>query len=186
VSALGKQIEINCIKRDNISTVLVDPDPLTAAIVNLGINARDAMPDGDRPTIDADTGVIDEDGASLREIAAGRYVSIRVEDTVDKAIQNRVFEPFFSTKEVGKGTGLGLSMVYGFAKQSGGHVEFETRSGSGTTFTLYIPATEQRPLPVQRSTSAIPAVTTQFSASRMTQPSENLSRSNFRDWATAQ
>ncbi|MEP6836941.1 MAG: ATP-binding protein [Bradyrhizobium sp.] len=159
VSALGKQIEVNCVKRGDIGTVLVDPDQLTAAIVNLGINARDAMPDGGRLTIDADTVVIDEDGAAVREIAARRYVSIRVEDTgrgIDKAIQDRVFEPFFSTKEVGKGTGLGLSMVYGFAKQSGGHVEFETRPGRGTTFTLYIPATAQMPLPVQLPTSAIP------------------------------
>jgi PAS domain S-box-containing protein len=158
-SALGKQIEIECMNRGNVGMVLVDPDQLTAAIVNLGINARDAMPDGGRLTIDADTVVIDGDKADIREIAAGRYVSISVEDTgrgIDKDIQNRVFEPFFSTKEVGKGTGLGLSMVYGFAKQSGGHVEFETTPGSGTKFTLYIPATAQMPLAVQRSTSAIP------------------------------
>ena len=145
VSALGKQVEINCIKRSDVGTVMADPDQLMAAILNLGINARDAMPNGGRLTIDADTVVIDEEEAGIREISAGRYVSISIEDTgtgIDKAIQDKIYEPFFSTKGVGKGTGLGLSMVYGFVKQSGGHVEFSSVEGVGTTFRLFLRALE--------------------------------------------
>jgi signal transduction histidine kinase len=150
VSALGRQIAVNCIRRGYIGTVFVDPDQLTSALVNLGINARDAMPDGGQLTIDADTMAIDQDEADVRDIVAGRYVTISITDTgtgIDEAIQNKIYEPFFSTKGVGKGTGLGLSMVYGFVKQSGGHIEFETAKGSGTTFRLYLPASDQRPLP---------------------------------------
>jgi PAS domain S-box-containing protein len=153
VSVLGRQIEIeiNCFKRGYIGTVLVDPDQLTSALVNLGINARDAMPNGGRLTIDADTVAIDQDEAAVRDISPGRYVVISVTDTgtgIDEAIQNKIYEPFFSTKGVGKGTGLGLSTVYGFIKQSGGHIEFETAKNSGTTFRLYLHASEQRPLPL--------------------------------------
>lgn len=151
VSVLGRQIEINCIKRGYVGTVLIDPDQLSSALVNLGINARDAMPNGGRLTIDTDTVAIDQDEAGVRDISAGRYVSISITDTgtgIDEAIQNKIYEPFFSTKGVGKGTGLGLSMVYGFVKQSGGHIEFETVKGCGTTFKLYLPASEQRPLPL--------------------------------------
>ena len=142
VSALGRQIEINCVKRGYVGTALIDPDQLTSALVNLGINARDAMPNGGRLTIDADTVAIDQDEAGVRDIAAGRYVSMSVTDTgtgIDEAIQDKIYEPFFSTKGVGKGTGLGLSMVYGFVKQSGGHIEFETVKDRGTTFRLYLP-----------------------------------------------
>ena len=151
VSALGRQIEINCIKRGYVGSVLIDPDQLTSALVNLGINARDAMPDGGRLTIDTDTVAIDQDEADARDIPAGRYVSISITDTgtgIDEAIQDKIYEPFFSTKGVGKGTGLGLSTVYGFVKQSGGHIEFETVSGCGTTFRIYLPASEQRSLPL--------------------------------------
>jgi PAS domain S-box-containing protein len=157
-SLLGRQIEIHRIKRGYVGTVLVDPDQLTSALVNLGINARDAMPNGGRLTIDADTAAIDKEEADFREISAGQYVCIRVADTgtgIDEAIQDKVYEPFFSTKGVGKGTGLGLSMVYGFAKQSGGHIEFETETGRGTTFMLYLPATPQVPLTVERSDTGL-------------------------------
>ena len=149
-SVLGRQIEINYNKRGYIGTVLVDPDQLSSALVNLGINARDAMPNGGRLTIDADTVAIDQDEAAVRELAAGRYVTISMTDTgtgIDEAIQGKIYEPFFSTKGVGKGTGLGLSMVYGFVKQSGGHIDFETVVGKGTTFRLYLPAAERPPSP---------------------------------------
>ena len=147
-SALGRQIEINCIKRGYIGTVLVDPDQLTSAIVNLGINARDAMPSGGSLTIDADTVAIDQNEAAVREIAAGNYVAISVTDTgtgIDENIQDKIYEPFFSTKGVGKGTGLGLSMVHGFIKQSGGTIEFETARNKGTTFRLYLPCSGESP-----------------------------------------
>ncbi|MFO1110118.1 MAG: ATP-binding protein [Bradyrhizobium sp.] len=151
VSALGRQIEINCIKRGYIGTVLVDPDQLTSAIVNLGINARDAMPNGGSLTIDADKVAIDQDEAAVREIAAGNYVAVSITDTgtgIDEDIQGKIYEPFFSTKGVGKGTGLGLSMVHGFIKQSGGSIEFETERGTGTTFRLYLPCSSES-APVQ-------------------------------------
>lgn len=141
-SSLGRHIEINCIKRGYIGTVLVDPDQLTSAIVNLGINARDAMPDGGTLSIDVDTVAIDQGDAAVREIAAGNYVAVSVSDTgtgIDEAIQDKIYEPFFSTKGVGKGTGLGLSMVHGFIKQSGGNIEFETARNKGTTFRIYLP-----------------------------------------------
>lgn len=159
VSALGRQIEFNCVKRGYVGSVMVDPDQLTSALVNLGINARDAMPNGGRLTIDTDTVAIEQGEADLREISAGRYVTISIADTgdgIDEAIQDKIYEPFFSTKDVGKGTGLGLSMVYGFVKQSGGHIEFTTRKGSGTTFTLYFPATEQTASTVKPSDTGLP------------------------------
>jgi PAS domain S-box-containing protein len=156
VSVLGRQIEIKCIKRGYIGTVLVDPDQLTSALVNLGINARDAMPDGGSLTIDADTIAIDQGEAAARDISAGHYVTISVTDTgtgIDEGIQNKIYEPFFSTKGVGKGSGLGLSMVYGFIKQSEGHIEFETAKNCGTTFRLYLPASGERPLPLPANRS---------------------------------
>jgi signal transduction histidine kinase len=159
VSALGRQIEIKCIKRGEVGTILVDPDQLTSAIVNLAINARDAMPNGGRLTIDTDTVAIEQGEADLREISAGRYVTISISDTghgIEEAIQHRIYEPFFSTKKAGKGTGLGLSMVYGFVKQSGGHIEFTTGKGSGTTFTLYFPVTEQPPSTIKLSDTGFP------------------------------
>ena len=106
------------------------------------------MPNGGRLTIDADTVAIDQDEAAIRDIAAGSYVAISVTDTgtgIDKAIQSKIYEPFFSTKGVGKGTGLGLSMVYGFVKQSEGHIDFETVEGKGTTFRLYLPVSDDAP-----------------------------------------
>ncbi|WP_291861938.1 ATP-binding protein [Bradyrhizobium sp.] len=147
-SVLGRQIEINYIKRGYVGTVFVDPDQLSSALVNLGINARDAMPNGGRLTIDADTVAIDQDEAALRDLSAGGYVAISITDTgtgIDKAIQSKIYEPFFSTKGIGEGTGLGLSMVYGFVKQSGGHIDFETVEGKGTTFRLYLPTSEHPP-----------------------------------------
>lgn len=159
VAALGKQIAVNCTTHDYVGTILVDPDQLTSALVNLGINARDAMPLGGTLTIDTDTVAIEQEEADVREISAGRYITISIADTgegIDEAIQDRIYEPFFSTKEVGKGTGLGLSMVYGFVKQSGGHIEFTTRKGGGTTFTLYFPATEQAPLNDKPSDAGLP------------------------------
>jgi signal transduction histidine kinase len=153
-SVLGRQIEIVFARRGYVGTVFVDPDQLSSALVNLGLNARDAMPDGGRLTIDADTVAIDQDEAVVRDLSAGGYVTISVTDTgtgIDEAIQSRIYEPFFSTKGVGKGTGLGLSMVYGFVKQSGGHIEFETAEGRGTTFRLYLPASDHAPSPAADS-----------------------------------
>jgi signal transduction histidine kinase len=147
-SVLGRQIEIDFVERGYVGTVLVDPDQLSSALVNLGLNARDAMPDGGRLRFDADTVAIDQDEAAVRDLSAGSYVAISITDTgtgIDEAIQSKIYEPFFSTKGVGKGTGLGLSMVYGFVKQSGGHIDFETAAGKGTTFRLYLPVSDDAP-----------------------------------------
>ncbi len=122
----------------------VDPAQLETALLNLTLNGRDAMPDGGVLTIEARNVFLDEE--AVAGVAPGPYVKLAVIDTgcgVPPETLDRVFEPFFTTKEVGKGTGLGLSMVYGFVKQSDGHVTIESTVGVGTTVTLYLPKTTQ-------------------------------------------
>jgi PAS domain S-box-containing protein len=123
-------------------SIEVDPHQLENAILNLAVNARDAMPRGGQLTIDASNVRIDPAASLPSYVVPGAYVAITVVDTgigMSPDTAAKVFDPFFTTKEVGKGTGLGLSMVYGFVKQSGGHVEIETGLGAGTTITLYLP-----------------------------------------------
>jgi PAS domain S-box-containing protein len=140
---LGAQIEIESRLEDGAWSTLVDPTQLTTAIVNLGLNARDAMPDGGMLTLETSNVVLDEHyAAANRDVQPGDYVMIAVSDTgtgIPEAIIDKVFEPFFSTKDVSKGTGLGLSMVYGFVKQSGGHIKLYSEEGHGTTIRLYLP-----------------------------------------------
>jgi PAS domain S-box-containing protein len=152
-SALGAQIEIKQRLEPHAWRALIDPTQLTTAILNLSVNARDAMPEGGKLTLETDNVVLDEGYVgSNGDVQAGDYVMIAVSDTgtgIPDDILERVFEPFFSTKEVGKGTGLGLSMVYGFVKQSGGHVKVYSEVGHGTTIKLYLPrgtASENLPL----------------------------------------
>ncbi len=124
----------------------VDPPLLETALLNLALNARDAMPDGGVLEIETRNVVLDEgvmDGCS-----PGSYVRLSVTDTgcgIPPEVRDRVFEPFFTTKEVGKGTGLGLSMVYGFVRQTGGYVDVESALGMGTTVALYLPKAKQKP-----------------------------------------
>jgi PAS domain S-box-containing protein len=140
---LGEQIAIENVLAGNLWRVLVDPNQLEISILNLAVNARDAMPDGGRLTIETANVYLDEGyAASQAEVVPGQYVVISVTDTgagMSRDVLARVFEPFFTTKEVGHGTGLGLPQVYGFVKQSGGHVKIYSEVGEGTTVKLYLP-----------------------------------------------
>ena len=140
----------------------IDPEQLTNALVNLVVNARDAMPDGGTLTVMAENATIDEDWCRGRkDLTPGAYVSLSVSDTGDgmtKEVLARALEPFFTTKPLGQGTGLGLSMVYGFIHQSGGHMTLYSEPGHGTTVTLYLPRLEgESPAAPDHETSDTPA-----------------------------
>jgi CheY-like chemotaxis protein len=141
--ALGETIAVETVRSAGLWKVEVDPNALESAILNLAVNARDAMPQGGRLTIETTNSHIDETyAASHAEVATGQYVVIAVSDTgsgMDAETTRRAFEPFFTTKPVGSGTGLGLSQVYGFVKQSGGHVKIYSEVGQGTTVKVYLP-----------------------------------------------
>ena len=141
--SLGEQIELEGVLAPRLWTVEADQSQLESAIINLAVNARDAMPDGGKLTIETSNTMLDETYAAIdAEVVPGQYVVISVSDTgagMSKETLSRVFEPFFTTKEVGRGTGLGLSMVYGFVKQSGGHVTIYSEENYGTTVKLYFP-----------------------------------------------
>jgi len=143
---LSADIELNVILGGVDCEALVDPTQLESAILNLCVNARDAMPGGGRLTIETDNTVLDADyGAENPDVTPGQYLLVAVSDTgcgISPENLNRVFDPFFTTKEVGKGTGLGLSMVYGFMKQTQGHIKIYTELGQGTSVKLYLPRTE--------------------------------------------
>ena len=139
---VGPAIAVETIASAGLWTALVDVNQLENAILNLCINARDAMPGGGRITIETGNKWMDERTARDRNLAPGQYVTVCVSDTgagIDKAILDRVFDPFFTTKPMGQGTGLGLSMVYGFARQSHGHVRIYSEVGQGTMVCIYLP-----------------------------------------------
>ena len=141
--SLGEQIAIETLLTGGLWRVHADPNQLEVAILNLAVNARDAMPDGGKLTIEtANTDLDDAYAASQVDVIAGPYVAISVVDSgvgMSREVIERAFEPFFTTKDVGAGTGLGLSQVYGFVKQSGGHVRIRSEPGKGTSVTLYLP-----------------------------------------------
>jgi len=147
--ALGEHIEVEAMLTDKLWAALVDPGQLSSALLNLSINARDAMPGGGKLTLETGNVSFDADYAAANgDAEVGDYIMIAVSDTgtgIPEAIRDRVFDPFFSTKGVGKGTGLGLSMVYGFVKQSGGHIKLYSEDGLGTTFKLYLPRADTTP-----------------------------------------
>jgi PAS domain S-box-containing protein len=140
---LSANISVRQLLDDRVGETLIDPTQFEAAILNLCINARDAMPNGGKLTIETKAVELSE-GADwgCQELARGDYVLVSVSDTghgIPEHLLARVFEPFFTTKDVGKGTGLGLSMVYGFVKQSHGHVQISSETGQGTKIKLYLP-----------------------------------------------
>ncbi|MET0962842.1 MAG: PAS domain-containing protein [Noviherbaspirillum sp.] len=140
---LGERIRIELVLAGGLWPTLCDPNQLENAILNLCINARDAMPDGGKLTIETGNAHLDDRyAASVRGLAPGQYASICVTDTgsgMARDVIDRAFEPFFTTKPLGQGTGLGLSMIYGFAQQSEGHVRIYSEVGHGTTVKLYLP-----------------------------------------------
>ena len=140
---LGESISVELVQGKDLWPALIDPVELEHSILNLAINARDAMPSGGRLVIETSNAHLDEIYAAQNaEVAPGDYVAISITDNgvgMSPAIAERAFEPFFTTKEVGQGTGLGLSMVYGFIRQSRGHVKIYSEPGHGTTVRLYVP-----------------------------------------------
>ena len=141
--ALGETIELEVAGAPGLWPIEVDVAQLESSLVNLAVNARDAMPAGGRLTVDALNQLLDHDYARINpEAAPGQYVMICVSDTghgMTNDVLNRAFEPFFTTKEIGHGTGLGLSQVYGFVKQSGGHIKVYSEPDQGTTVKMYFP-----------------------------------------------
>ena len=140
---LSEDIEIEIVGRAGLWQAVIDPGQLESAILNLAINARDAMPGGGRLTIETANTALDTAYARAHdEVTPGQYVLMSISDTghgMDASTIARAFEPFYTTKEVGKGSGLGLSMVYGFIKQSSGHINIYSEPGHGTTVKLYLP-----------------------------------------------
>ena len=146
--ALGEAIEIETVVSGSLWNTLIDPSQMENALLNLAINARDAMDGAGRLTVEAGNALLDDDYARLHaDLQPGQYVMLAVTDTgtgMSAEVLEQAFEPFFSTKPEGKGTGLGLSMVYGFVKQSGGHVKIYSEEGQGTSVKLYLPRVMER------------------------------------------
>ncbi|MDX2261871.1 MAG: PAS domain S-box protein [Gemmatimonadales bacterium] len=154
---IGEDVRIDIVLDPVNPTVQADRGQLDQVLMNLAINARDAMPAGGTLTIATSHVVVDAEMATRKEgLSAGTYAVLQVSDTgigMDAATQAMVFEPFFTTKEAGKGTGLGLSTVYGIVRQSGGAIDFESALGSGTTFRIYLPLSREE----TRPNGAVPA-----------------------------
>jgi PAS domain S-box-containing protein len=165
---LGPSIDLEMVMSGGLWWTLCDPNQLESAILNLAINGRDAMPEGGRLTIETANAHLDDAYARAQgdELRAGQYVAIAVTDTgigMPPDIIAKVFDPFFTTKPLGQGTGLGLSMLYGFIKQSEGHVKIYSEVGKGTTFKLYLPRLREE-LGADSSDSAVLEQLRQFNA----------------------
>ncbi len=157
---LSERIALRIVPGADVGRAIVDANQLESALLNLAINARDAMPGGGQLTVETTLVELDEAYAAAKpEVAPGRYVVIAVSDTgvgIPPELLDKVFDPFFTTKPIGQGTGLGLSMVYGFARQSGGQVRIHSRPGEGTSVKLYLPASDEVAAEVSSSSKAAP------------------------------
>jgi signal transduction histidine kinase len=160
---LGAGVTLETLLGENLWSTKVDANELQNAMLNLAVNARDAMPEGGTLTISAGNRVIPAEDATADTLPAGDYVVVAVADTgegMPPEVVAKAFDPFFTTKPVGKGTGLGLSQVHGFVKQSGGHVRIRSAPGAGTTIELYLPryvSADTTEAPQPSATGALPA-----------------------------
>ena len=157
-STLGERVAIETVLAGGIWWIAADAGELETALINLAVNARDAMPGGGKLTLETANSYLDDSYAAAHaEVKAGQYAMIAVSDTgvgMPPDVIEQAFEPFFTTKEVGQGTGLGLSQVYGFVKQSGGHVKIYSEVGEGTTVRIYLPRLTTEGAAQQRNPSA--------------------------------
>ncbi len=155
--SIGPSVHLEVVGGAGLWPSLVDPPQLENALLNLCINARDAMPDGGRLTIETANCALDEHAAAACELEPGPYVSLSVTDTgtgMSAEVIARAFDPFFTTKPPGQGTGLGLSMIYGFARQSGGQVRIHSEPGAGSTLCIYLPRHHEPPADAEPTPSA--------------------------------
>jgi signal transduction histidine kinase len=189
---LGEKVAIETVLAAGLWWVSIDANQLENAILNLAVNARDAMPGGGKLTIETGNAFLDENyAASHQEVRAGQYVMIAVSDTgigMNADIVRNAFEPFFTTKPVGQGTGLGLSQVFGFVKQSSGHVQIYSEVGKGTTVKLYLPRllNVEAPKPAVARMASTPARVADHQCIMLVEDDEHVGSSQpkcFRKWA---
>lgn len=156
---VGPAIQVEVVGASGLWPTLVDPNQLENAVLNLCINARDAMPDGGKLTIETVNKWFDERAARQQDLPVGQYVSLCVTDTgmgMTPDVIAKAFDPFFTTKPMGEGTGLGLSMIYGFARQSGGQVRIYSEVGQGTTMCMYLPRHDEDAPPEEETLVPVP------------------------------
>ena len=162
---IPKMIDIQMDLSDDLAEIHADPTQMEQVLMNLAVNARDAMPDGGKLTVGTKNVTLDEEYCRIHaEAKPGEYVLLTVSDTghgMDKATIDHIFEPFYTTKELGRGTGLGLAMVYGIVKQHGGYITCYSEVGHGTTFNVYLPAIESQVEPDVDKTGVMPAFGTE-------------------------